>query len=94
MDGEALVMLLTNVQGPDCLKDLIPKLGVRLRVYQRIKAVYIAEVACLVSYMAQYQRIMDLQNCFDAQEELGEVDDVSIVASSKVKSHTVIIMHG
>ena len=44
MDGEALVTLLTNVQGPDCLKDLIPKLGVRLKVYQRIKVLYDEEV--------------------------------------------------
>jgi len=44
MDGEALVTLLTAVQGPDCLKDLIPKLGVRLKVYQRIKMLYNEEV--------------------------------------------------
>ena len=52
MDGEALVTLLTTVQGPECLKDLIPKLGVRLKVYQRIKVVYNEEVTCLVSCMA------------------------------------------
>lgn len=52
MDGEALVTLLTTVQGPDCLKDLIPKLGVRLKVYQRIKVLYNEEVTCLVSRMA------------------------------------------
>ena len=37
MDGEALSTLLAAVQGPDCLKDLVPKLGVRLKVYKRIK---------------------------------------------------------
>lgn len=34
MDGEALGALLATVQGPECLKDLIPKLGVRAKVYQ------------------------------------------------------------
>ena len=68
MDGEALVALLTTTQGPDCLKDLIPKLAVRLKVYQHIKAVYIVEVACLVSCMAQYHWIMDFQNGFDAAQ--------------------------
>lgn len=42
MDGESLEALLTADKGPDCLKDLIPKLGVRLgvrlRVYKRIKS--------------------------------------------------------
>ena len=37
MDGEAVTTLLAAVQGPDCLRDLVPKLGVRLKVYQRIK---------------------------------------------------------
>ena len=33
MDEEAVGTLLAAVQGPDCLRDLIPKLGVRLKVY-------------------------------------------------------------
>ena len=44
MDGEAVGTLLAAVQGPDCLRDLIPKLGVRLKVYQRIKMFYDQEV--------------------------------------------------
>ena len=51
MDGEALVTLLATMQGPDCLKELIPKLGMRLKVYRRIKAVYNEEVTCLVNCM-------------------------------------------
>ena len=89
MDGEASVALLTTVQGPDCLKDSIPKLGLRLKVYQRIKAVYIVEVNCLVSCMVQYHWIMDLQNGFDAAQG-EEFDDVSSLASSKVQNYTII----
>lgn len=37
MDGESLVTLLSIVQGPDCLKDLVAKFGIRLKVYQLIK---------------------------------------------------------
>jgi len=34
MDGEALETLFGASIGPDCLKELIPKLGVRLKVNQ------------------------------------------------------------
>ena len=44
MDGETVGILLAAVQGLDCLRDLIPKLGVRLKVYQRIKMFYDQEV--------------------------------------------------
>ena len=37
MDGQSLVTLVdTGVQGPDCLRELIPKIGVRLKVYSYI----------------------------------------------------------
>ena len=38
MDGDALATLLTVSSGPDCLKELIKKMGVRLRFYQLIKS--------------------------------------------------------
>ena len=37
MDGESLEALLSTDRGLDSLKDLIPKLGVRLRIYKRLK---------------------------------------------------------
>ena len=40
MDGESLVTLIGIMPGPDCLKDLIPKIGLRLKVYRCIKACY------------------------------------------------------
>ena len=37
MDGQSLVTLVdTGIQGPDCLRELIPKIGVRLKVYSYI----------------------------------------------------------
>jgi len=42
MDGESLEALLeSSTTGPDCLKELIPKLGVRLRIYKRIKSSFV-----------------------------------------------------
>ena len=29
-----MVTLIATIPGPDCLKDLIPKFGIRLKVYQ------------------------------------------------------------
>ena len=40
MDGESLEALLADTPGPNCLRELIPKLGVRLRIYQRIRLLY------------------------------------------------------
>ena len=37
MDGEATVAALATCSGPDCLKDVVPKLGSRLKVYNAIK---------------------------------------------------------
>ena len=60
MDGESLETLLGTTQGPDCLKELIPKVGIRLKVYQRIRTAmynrcqvfsvsYIRTRTCIVS---------------------------------------------
>ena len=37
MDGEAVCQALGTVCGPDCLKDVIPKYGIRLKVYNAVK---------------------------------------------------------
>lgn len=39
MDGEAICAAFASSPGPDALRDLIPKLGVRLKVYRAIKSV-------------------------------------------------------
>ena len=37
MDGESLVTLIGSKPGPDCLKDLVPKVGLRMKLYKLIK---------------------------------------------------------
>ena len=39
MDGEAISVAFATHSGPDCLKDVIPKYGLRLKVYQALKQV-------------------------------------------------------
>lgn len=43
MDGEALATLIGLTPGPDCLKDLVKKVGWRLKVYKAIKELYEGE---------------------------------------------------
>ena len=43
MDGEALLTLIGLTPGPDCLKDLVKKVGLRLKVYKAIKVLYDTE---------------------------------------------------
>lgn len=37
MDGLAIIQAFGTISGPDCSKDIISKLGVRLKVYTAIK---------------------------------------------------------
>jgi hypothetical protein len=37
MDGVAVATAFTTAPGPDCLKEVVPKLGQRLKVYKAIK---------------------------------------------------------
>ena len=37
MDGEAVFLALATTAGPDCLRDVIPKYGLCLKVYRAIK---------------------------------------------------------
>ena len=47
MDGEALLTLIGLTPGLDCLKDLVKKVGLRLKVYKAIKVLYDTEnVSC------------------------------------------------
>ena len=39
IDGEATAAAFATCAGPDCLKDVIPKLGIRLKVYNTLKLV-------------------------------------------------------
>ena len=37
VDGDALTTLLRTIPGPDCLKELVPKVGIRIKAYAMIK---------------------------------------------------------
>ena len=37
MDGEAIMAAFATCSGPDCLKDVVRKYGVRVKVYNTIK---------------------------------------------------------
>ena len=43
MDGDALSLAFAAHSGPDCLKDVVPKYGLRLKLYQAIKVELEAE---------------------------------------------------
>ena len=43
MDGNALALAFAAHSGPDCLKNIVPKYGLRLKVYRAIKAELEAE---------------------------------------------------
>ena len=55
MDGEAICAALASSPGPDALRDLIPKLGVRLKVYRAIRSVldqqYVLQVRCFFMHI-------------------------------------------
>ena len=37
MDGEALLDAFETSPGPDCLKDVIPKYGIRVKAYKALQ---------------------------------------------------------
>ena len=48
MDGEAIGLALATTAGPDCLRDVIPKYGLRLKVYRAIKDTLMQQVCMYV----------------------------------------------
>ena len=40
MDGDAISAGLASCPGPDWLKEVVPKVGVRLKVHSALKALY------------------------------------------------------
>ena len=37
VDRDTLITVLATTPGPDCLKELVPKIGVRIKLYKCIK---------------------------------------------------------
>ncbi|SMN12479.1 hypothetical protein SPBRAN_1134 [uncultured Candidatus Thioglobus sp.] len=40
MDGSAIALGLASTPGPDWLKDVVPKVGQRLKVHNALRALY------------------------------------------------------
>lgn len=38
MDGEAIFTAFATAPGPDCIREVVPKLGYRLKVYRCLKS--------------------------------------------------------
>ena len=54
MDKEAVLDAIGCPVGPDCLKDVLPKYRLRIKVYKAIKAalkVTISQKVCMPNYM-------------------------------------------
>ena len=50
MDGDSLVTLMGSKPGPDSLKNLVQKIGLRMKLYKAIQALYADEsVSILIS---------------------------------------------
>ncbi len=49
MDGAALVQTFASSPGPDCLKSVVRKFGVRVKVYTTIKSRLEAEMKQAIS---------------------------------------------
>ena len=64
MDGDALATLLTISPGPDSLKELIKKVGVRLKVYQLIKSLYSDET------VSNSHACMHFKECMTIKDEI------------------------
>jgi len=52
MDGEAIAQAFATCSGPDCLKDVLPKYGTRIKVYNALKVVIGGTVSKEVSISA------------------------------------------
>ncbi len=44
MDGQAISEAFASQAGPDCLRDVLPKYGQRIKVYTALKAVIMVEM--------------------------------------------------
>ena len=59
MDGEAISTALGTKSGPDCLKDVLPKLGQRLKVYKALQEhikvlfVYLPSASLILYFLSQ-----------------------------------------
>lgn len=38
VDGDALIIMMSTVAGPNCSKEVVPKVGIRMKVYRLFKS--------------------------------------------------------
>ena len=50
LDGNAIAMGLASTPGPDWLKDIVPTLGVRLKVHNALRTLYNANMVSLFTF--------------------------------------------
>ena len=62
MDGEAISVAFATHYGPNCLKDVIPKYGLHLKVYQALKQVL--DTQHVASYQIHYITHADVMPYF------------------------------
>ena len=53
MDGNAIVAAFASTPGPDCLRDVLPKVGQRMKVYMAMKRMM--EVYKTISVLPMHQ---------------------------------------
>ena len=70
MDGDSLVTLIGLVPGPDGLKDLVPKVGLRLKLYKQIKLLYNFDVVSTCTFICGYE-VYALNNSLDKSRRLN-----------------------
>lgn len=62
MNGEAVVGAFASCAGPDCLKDVVPNYGPRVKVYNAIKCA-LGECYCQQVILATFCRILVTMDC-------------------------------
>lgn len=50
MDGQALIDAFEMCPGPDCLKDVIPKYGIRIKTYKALQQHLILDKKVRITY--------------------------------------------
>ena len=58
MDGEAICSALASTPGPDSLRDVVPKLGLRLKVYRVIKSALDQQYMEQVSAGGAFEKVL------------------------------------
>lgn len=76
MDGEALVAAFGVHPGPDCLKDVLPRFGQRVKVYNVVKSALGAAIRLEVRY-ACIISVMLISSMMSSQEEVVSVEETS-----------------